>query len=88
MSSATGQQSGNYLKNNRNIFGNDGPLNIFTICNRQKWHRSTPNLSLGDVLVKADNTAPLQWPIAVITEVHPGLDAKIRAVTEKINGDT
>jgi hypothetical protein len=51
---------------------------------RQRWQKSTPNLQPGDVvLLKDDNTTPLQWPTAVITEVHPGSDGKIRVVAIK-----
>jgi hypothetical protein len=57
---------------------------LHNLQQRQKWHRFTPNLSVGDVvLLKDDNSAPLQWPMAVITEVHPGLDGNIRVVTIK-----
>jgi hypothetical protein len=42
---------------------------------RQRWQITTPNLQPGDlVLVKDDNTTPLQWPTAVITDTHPGKD--------------
>jgi hypothetical protein len=57
---------------------------LHNLQQRQKWHRFTPNLSVGDVvLLKDDNSAPLQRPMAVITEVHPGLDGNIRVVTIK-----
>jgi hypothetical protein len=35
------------------------------------------------VLLKDDNSIPLQWPIAVFMEVHPGSDDRIRIVTVK-----
>jgi hypothetical protein len=51
---------------------------------RQRWQKSTPNLRPGEVLLlKDDNIPPLQWPTAVITDVHPGSDGKIRVVTIK-----
>jgi len=49
---------------------------------RQCWQITTPNLQPGDlVLVKDDNTTPLQWPTAVITDTHPGKDNSVRVVT-------
>ena len=51
---------------------------------RQRWQRSTPNLRPKDVvLLKDDNTAPLQWPTAVIMDTFPGPDGNIRVVTVK-----
>jgi hypothetical protein len=48
---------------------------------RQRWQNTTPNLQPGDlVLVKDDNTTPLQWPIAVITDTHPDKDNSVRVV--------
>ena len=49
---------------------------------RQCWQTITPNLQPGDlVLVKDDNTAPLQWATAVITDTHPGKENSVRVVT-------
>jgi len=49
---------------------------------RQRWQRTSPNLQPGDlVLLKEDNTTPLHWPTAVITETHPGKDNSVRVVT-------
>ena len=49
---------------------------------RQRWQRTSPNLKPGDlVLVREDNTAPLHWPTAVITDIHPGKDGIVRVVT-------
>ena len=51
---------------------------------RQKWQRSSSNLQLGQVvLLKDDNTPPLHWPTAIIKDVHPGADQKIRVVSVK-----
>jgi hypothetical protein len=33
------------------------------------------------VLLKEDNTTPLHWPTAVITETHPRKDGIVRVVT-------
>ena len=49
---------------------------------RQQWQRTVPNLQPGDlILLREDNTTPLQWPTAVITDVHPGRDGIVRVVT-------
>jgi hypothetical protein len=51
---------------------------------RQRWHRSSTNVQPGDaVILREDNTAPYHWPTAVITDVHPGADDRIRVVTVK-----
>jgi len=43
-----------------------------------------PNIQPGDpVILKEDNTAPLHWLTAVITDVHPGIDSKTQVVTVK-----
>ena len=43
-----------------------------------------PNIEPGDpVILREDKTAPLHWPTAVITDVHPGADGRIRVVTVK-----
>ena len=48
----------------------------------QRWQRTVPNLQPGDlILLREDNTTPLHWPTAVITDVHPGKDGIIRVVT-------
>jgi hypothetical protein len=35
------------------------------------------------VILREDNTATFHWPTAVITDVHPGADGRIRVVTVK-----
>ena len=48
----------------------------------QRWQWTVPNLQPGDlVLLTEDNTTPLHWPTAVITDVHPGKDGIVRVVT-------
>jgi len=57
---------------------------LHEIQHQQRWHCSSPNLQPGDpVILREDNTAPLHWPTAVITDVHPGADGKTRVVTVK-----
>jgi len=49
---------------------------------RQHWQRTSRNLQPGDlVLLRQDKTAPLHWPTAVITNIHPGKDGIVRVVT-------
>jgi len=49
---------------------------------RQRWQITTPHLQPGDlVLVKDENTTPLHWPTAVITDTHPCKDHSVRVVT-------
>src|SRR5215510_14174456 len=51
---------------------------------RQRWQKTTPNLQPGQVvLLKDDNTPPLQWPTARIIHTYPGVDGNIRVVTVK-----
>jgi hypothetical protein len=51
---------------------------------RQRWHRTSCNLEPGElVLLHEDNTTPLQWPTAIITETHPGKDGVVRVATLK-----
>ena len=53
-----------------------------TLQQRQRWQRTSPNRQPGDlVLLREDNTAPLHWPTAVITDIHRGKDGIVRVVT-------
>lgn len=55
---------------------------LTTLQSRNKWRQDSPNLKCNDlVLVKEDNVPPSQWIMAVVTNVHPGSDNKIRVVT-------
>jgi hypothetical protein len=55
----------------------------------QHWCRSFYTLQPGDVvLLREDNTTPLQWPTAVTTAIYPGADNKTRVVIVKTrNGE-
>lgn len=49
---------------------------------RQKWYRSKGAIKVGSVVVLMDKQQPCgRWPLAIITEVHPGDDDIIRVVT-------
>jgi hypothetical protein len=48
---------------------------------RQRWQRTSPNLQPEDlVLLKEDNTSPLHWPTAVITETNARKDNRVLVV--------
>jgi len=40
------------------------------------------------VLLREDNTTPLEWPTAIIIETHPGKYGVVRVVTLKISKGT
>jgi len=49
---------------------------------RPKWLKPQPNLEIGQlVLIKTDNTSPLQWPLGRVTEIHKGSDGLVRVAT-------
>ncbi|XP_065724482.2 uncharacterized protein [Drosophila suzukii] len=57
---------------------------LTTLQQRPNWTTSTPNLSIGDVvLVKESNTPPASWHIARVMETYPGKDNLVRAVKLK-----
>ncbi|GFT71916.1 integrase catalytic domain-containing protein [Trichonephila clavipes] len=48
---------------------------------RSKWRIVQKNLDIGDlVLIKHDNSPPLQWKLGKVTETFPGKDGKVRVV--------
>jgi len=55
---------------------------LLILQQRQRWQRTFPNLRPGDlVLLREDNTVPLHWPTAVITDIHPRKEGIVRVVT-------
>ncbi|XP_018395620.1 PREDICTED: uncharacterized protein LOC108774103 [Cyphomyrmex costatus] len=52
---------------------------------RSKWKSQIPRtIAVGDlVLIKEDNSPPLNWPMGRVLETHPGKDNIIRVVTIK-----
>ncbi|GFU75538.1 integrase catalytic domain-containing protein [Trichonephila clavipes] len=51
---------------------------------RSKWRIVEKNLDIGDlVLIKHDNSPPLQWKLGKVTETFPGKDGKVRVVKVK-----
>ena len=57
---------------------------LVTLQKATKWHRPYKNLSVGDlVILREDNVAPTRWPLARVSEIHPGKDDIVRVVTLK-----
>lgn len=49
---------------------------------RPKWLHKEPNIQVGDVvLVHEDDRPSMEWPLARVTEVHPGRDGLVRVAT-------
>lgn len=63
-------------------------LNI--LQSRPKWRDCHPNVKIGSlVILKEDNTTPMYWPMARVTQIFPGADNKVRVVEVKTaNGKT
>lgn len=54
---------------------------VQTLIKRSKWLTPCPPISVGTVVVmKSDNTPPLVWPLAIVTELLPHSDKVIRVV--------
>lgn len=52
------------------------------LIQRNKWHNKPPNLEVGQLcLLRSELTPPSKWPLARITEVHPGDGGQIRVVS-------
>nr|XP_053623742.1 uncharacterized protein LOC128682840 isoform X1 [Plodia interpunctella] len=48
---------------------------------RPKWRDSHVNVKVGSlVILREDNTSPMFWPMARVTQVFPGTDNKVRVV--------
>ncbi|XP_063913270.1 uncharacterized protein LOC135129931 [Zophobas morio] len=58
---------------------------LHTLQQRCKWNRLPARQPApGDlVILKEDNTPPLQWPLARITALHPGQDGQCRVLSVK-----
>ena len=49
---------------------------------RNKWRKEEPPLQVGDiVLVSDENVSRGKWPLARVTEFHPGRDGLVRTTT-------
>ena len=57
---------------------------IATLRRYTKWHHPERNVQVGDVVIlQEDNVIPARWPLARVTETHPGNDGIVRVVTVK-----
>lgn len=62
---------------------------LTTLQTREKWNIDLPNVKIGTVVIlKVDNVPTLCWPLAIVTEVHPGKDGVVRNVTVKTSKGT
>ncbi|KAJ8909967.1 hypothetical protein NQ315_005974 [Exocentrus adspersus] len=58
---------------------------------RTKWKRSDTNndIQVGKVvLLKEEDVPPMQWPLGIIVDLHPGKDNIVRVVSVKVRGQT
>ena len=52
-----------------------------------KWHSSTQNLEVGDVIVViGERYLRGRWPLGRIEETHPGKDGLVRVITVEVQG--
>ena len=57
---------------------------LHTLQKRNKWSDPQHNLRIGDVvLIKDQDLFVRTWPLALVTDIHPGADGRVRAVTLK-----
>jgi len=61
---------------------------LHTLQQRLKWTTSSRNLQVGDLVLVHAASPPFTWPLARISEVHPGHDGVVRAVTLKTQSGT
>lgn len=62
---------------------------LASCAQRAKWHRPGFKLRPGHLVFVKDETLRVrEWPIAIVTEVHPGDDGEVRAVHIKCRGQT
>lgn len=57
---------------------------LTSLQQREKWNSPSNPVTVGKVvIIKDDNTHPMFWPLAVVTDIFPGRDNIIRAVKVK-----
>lgn len=59
-----------------------------TLQQRLKWSSPTRNLRPGDLVLVHQDTPPLSWPLARVTEVSSGQDGVVRVVRLKTQNTT
>jgi hypothetical protein len=56
---------------------------LHTLQQRGKWTLKTDNLKIGDLVLVHTPSSPLDWPLARVTNIHPGADGVVRVVDLK-----
>lgn len=57
---------------------------LTSLQGRTKWKIERPNIVIDDiVLIQETNMPPLKWKLGRVTELHKGVDDKVRVVTLK-----
>ena len=60
---------------------------IQSLYSRTKWKLQTQDYSIGDIVyLKVETLHHQSWPLAIITQVYPGDDGRVRAVDIKCRG--
>lgn len=60
---------------------------LHTLQVRQKWATPDKPIEVGTVvLLEQENSAPLHWPLGIITHVYKGSDSVVRVATVKTQG--
>ncbi len=60
---------------------------LATCAQRAKWSKPGHRLQVGDIVfVRDESFQSRTWPLAIITQIHPGDDGVTRAVTIKCQG--
>uniref|UniRef100_A0ABD2XDY7 Integrase catalytic domain-containing protein n=1 Tax=Trichogramma kaykai TaxID=54128 RepID=A0ABD2XDY7_9HYME len=55
---------------------------LHTLQKRNKWMSPKQNISVGDVVLIKDEVTPCaRWPMARVSQLHPGRDGLVRVVT-------
>lgn len=54
---------------------------LHTLTQRHKWNKNSNSLAIGDmVLIKDENSSPLNWRVGRVTDLFPGTDGIVRVV--------
>ncbi|XP_054282889.1 uncharacterized protein LOC129000053 [Macrosteles quadrilineatus] len=56
---------------------------LHTLQQRSKWTHKTENIKVGDLVLIHSSSPPLSWPLARVTQLHPGTDGQVRVVDLK-----
>lgn len=55
-----------------------------TLIHRSKWNKKHRNIQINDlVIIRDDNSPPLQWKLARVIQTFPGSDGLVRSATVK-----